>query len=190
VAKLVDTFLAKKNFAKYDLYFKKIKSGEIQVNDEIKQKMLADLTAIDFDKAEKANQSGNKVLAMKYYFSIYKNPEKREESKKIAAYNMAILYSDMGNVEGVYKWASLAVEMMTTVDIKKFEISLVQMVENLFAYGAPEMAAELNKKLYLKMCNEKLRKKIQFLRMLYFEGGIRKSSRRARHYRQWKEVRN
>lgn len=159
VAKLADVFLAKRDFAKYDFYFQKIKKGEIEVNNEIKQKMLIDLTAFDFEKAEKANQSGNKVLALKYYYSIYKNPEKREESKKIAAYNIAILYTEMGHVENIYKWASSALDLMSPSDVKHFETSLVQLGEKLFAFGAPEMAGEIDKKIYFKMCNGKFDKK-------------------------------
>ena len=45
------------------------KSGAIKVNDEIRQK-CCDLTAFDFEKLKKANQSGNKVLALNIIFII------------------------------------------------------------------------------------------------------------------------
>jgi len=153
VANLIDYHRKNKDYSNFERVFNRIKKKELFVSDEVRNRLKMDLTAVDFEKAERAHSSGDKIKALKYYFSIYKNPEKRQESRKISAYNIAVLYTELGRPEYIYKWGKSSIEMMESEDIKKFETSLFKMTETLFDLGYPNYSSELGSLLFAKLCN-------------------------------------
>jgi hypothetical protein len=75
---------------------------------------------------------GDKAGALKGYYAILASPESTDRARKNSAYNLAILYYELGDIENSYKWTSKALDMMSGEEVIKFEDSFITISSFLF----------------------------------------------------------
>ncbi len=155
LARVIDFHKKNNDRENIKIWVAKINSGEFNVTKKFATKLRLILLSIQFDKVEKFNSKGDKVAALKGYLAIYKEPTSSTEAKKNAAYNIAVLFHELGNVNETYGWARRSLDLMNNSDIYKFEDSFMAIATGLFNRRQFRRAAEINELTLEKICKKK-----------------------------------
>ncbi|MBC98159.1 MAG: hypothetical protein CME63_10440 [Halobacteriovoraceae bacterium] len=155
LARVIDHYKDKKDRPNISIWVGKINNGEFKVTKKFAKKLRLILLSMQFDKVEKFNTKGDKVAALRGYLEIYKEPTSSAEAKKNAAYNIAILFHELGNVNETYGWAKRSLELMTNADAYKFEDSYMAIASGLFNRRQFRRSAEINEMTLEKVCKKK-----------------------------------
>jgi hypothetical protein len=180
LAQIIDFHKASKNKKKIGEWVGRINQGEFKVSKKFAKKLRLILLSMQFDKVEKFNTKGDKVAALKGYLAIYKEPSSSKDARKNAAYNIAILFHELGNKEKTYGWTKRALSLMGSRDVKKFEDSFLLIATGLFNYREFRKSAEIYEITLEKLCKIRAKNKNVFFRnanIIYLaEGNTEKSS--------------
>jgi hypothetical protein len=122
------------------------------VSDKFKNKLQSVLLTVQVDKVEGASSTGDKKAALTGYYMIYQDPVSSEDAKKNAAYNIAVLFYELGDMVKTFEWANLAIKIMNKNDVLKFQDSFMNMAEEMFNYGEFRSAAILFSRIYNELC--------------------------------------
>ncbi len=155
LARVIDYHKNKKDRDNIAIWVAKINNGEFKVTKKFANKLRLILLSMQFDKVEKFNTKGDKVAALRGYLEIYKEPTSSEEAKKNAAYNIAVLFHELGNVNETYGWARRSLDLMNSSDIYKFEDSFMAIATGLFNRREFRKSAEINELTLEKVCKKK-----------------------------------
>ena len=118
---------------------------------------------MQFENVEKFNTKGEKKDALQGYIEIYKSDESTIDAKKNAAYNISVLFHELGNMELMFGWLNRAVSMMNPSEILKFSSSFLVMISDLNNQGRFKKAHRLYSSAFEKMCTKKNKLKNAFL---------------------------
>jgi tetratricopeptide (TPR) repeat protein len=142
---------------------KRIDAKEFKVSSEYSKKVKELMLGMQFEKVEEANSKGDKKGALKGYFQIYKAEDTTPDAKKMAAYNIAVLFYDTGDWKQMYNWADRALSMMNATDVSKFDKDFILFSTDLFQRRQFTESASLSEKSFDKMCStESVNKKVFF----------------------------
>jgi len=155
LARVIDFYKNKKDRENISVWVSKINNGEFKVTRKFAKKLRLILLSIQFDKVEKFNTKGDKVAALKGYLEIYKEPTSSAEAKRNAAYNIAVLFHELGNVNETYGWTKRSLDLMSSSDVYKFEDSFMAIATGLFNRRQFRRAAEINEVTLTKVCKKK-----------------------------------
>jgi tetratricopeptide (TPR) repeat protein len=164
LAQIMDHHRKLKNEKEIISWVRRINKGEFKVSRRYAKKVKLLLLTMQFDDIEKANNSGNKKVAMQGYFKIYKAVESSAEAKKNAAYNLATLFHQLADAERTYLWSKQALSMMKSNNVRRFESSFVTIATELFNRRRFSKAAKLNEILLQKLCIKRSRNKNNFFK--------------------------
>lgn len=162
LARVMDYHRERKDRTEIKKWVDRINSGDFRVSKKFARKLRLILLSIQFDKVEKFNTKGEKVAALRGYLDIYKEPSSSPDARKNAAYNIAILFHELGNKEKTYGWSKRALSLMDGSDVKKFEDSFLLMASGLFNYREFRKSAELYEITLEKICRIKSKNKNTF----------------------------
>lgn len=174
LARLMDSYREKDNRAQISKWVGKINQGEVKVTKAYASKLKLVLLSMQFDKVQKYSTSGNKVQALKGYSEIYNNPSSSSEAKKNAAYNIAILYHELGDKNKTYHWIMTALSKMSGKDVLKFDDSLLLIATGLFDYRETRKAANVYEMTFKKVCKLRSKNKVSLYKnasALYLSDG-------------------
>lgn len=164
LAKIMDHYREKKDRDGIKKWVDRINTGEFVVSKKFANQLRLILLSIQFDKVQKFNTKGEKVEALKGYLTIYKEPTSSEDARKNAAYNVAILFHELGNKEKTYGWAKRSLSMMNSNDVLQFEDSFLLMASGLFNYREFKKSADLYELVLDKVCSTAAKNKDTFFR--------------------------
>jgi hypothetical protein len=174
LARLMDSYRAKDNRVQISKWVGKINQGEVKVTKAYATKLKQVLLSMQFDKVQKYSTSGNKVQALKGYSEIYNNQSSTKEAKKNAAYNIAVLYHELGDKNKTYYWIMKALSRMNGKDVLKFDDSLLLIATGLFDYRETRKAANVYESTFKKVCKYKSKNKVSLYKnasALYLSDG-------------------
>lgn len=164
IAKIMDAYKAAGDKTSLIAWSKKIDSGKYKVSPELGKK-VKDLTlGLQFEKVEEASSKGDKKLALKGYFDIYKSPESTPEAKKMAAYNIAVLFYQTGDWKQMFNWADRSISMMTPQDVIRFEKDIITFSTDLFQRRQFTESAILSEKALDRTCTFDAKNKKTFFK--------------------------
>lgn len=155
LAKVMDYHKARKDRNEIKKWVDKINSGEFLVSQRFARQLRLILLSIQFDKVQKFNTEGEKVKALKGYITIYKEPTSSEDARKNAAYNIGILFHELGNKDKSYGWMKRALAMMDSKDVLRFEDSFLLVASGLFNFRDFKKSADLYELTLEKICKQK-----------------------------------
>ena len=164
LAKIMDHYRKENNKAGIQKWVKSIKAGEIKVSRKYLKRLQAILLTMQFEGVENFNTKGNKVEALKGYISIYNSDNSSKAAKRNAAYNIAVLYHELGRKRETFKWLKTAVSEMKAADLKKFESSILLISSGLFNQRLFSEAAYIFHTTMGKMCQTRSRNKTAFFK--------------------------
>lgn len=163
IAQVMDFYKSKSDNTNLLAWAKKIESGEARVSPEYGKKVKELTLGLQFAKVEEANVKGDKKSAIKGYFQIYKSKESSDEAKRMAAYNIAVLFYESGDAKQMYAWADKAMTMMNAPEVNKFEKDFIIFSTDLFQRRQFFESANLSEKALEKLClTDSKSKKIYF----------------------------
>lgn len=164
LAKIIDYYREKNNREGIAKWVNKINQGEFKVSQKVAKRLQLILLSLQFDKVESFNTKGEKVAALKGYLMIYKDPGSSEDARKNAAYNIGVLFHELGNKEKTHSWTLRALSLMDGSDVLKFEDSFLLIATGLFNYREFRKSAEIYELALEKVCSKKTKNKETFFK--------------------------
>ncbi len=162
LARIMEYYRKRKDKASIGAWVKRINDGKISVSKRYANKLRNLLLVMQFETVEKATSKGDKKRALVGYVSIYRNTESTKTAKKNAAYNIAVLFYELGDWDKMNKWALRALEHMNSKDIRKFQSTFLSFAVDLFNREKFNDAIEMNQKVFQKLCNQNSKNKRVF----------------------------
>jgi hypothetical protein len=132
IGRLVDLYKKKKMKNELFAFVKKLKSTNVRLTKKFVKRLNKIVLTTQFASVQKANSRGDKVYALKGYLTIYSDEESTPSAKRNAAYNIAVLFYELGNMDMMHKWMTRAVNDMNVSEVKSFSKSLSLMVNELY----------------------------------------------------------
>lgn len=153
VANIMEHFRKKNDIGSIKVWVDRIKSGEIQVSKKYATTLNQLITNYQFQKVEKAAAKGDKKAALREYYRLYVSDETNSDVKKNAAYNIATIFFEMGEVDNQQNWMKKAIEIMTPAEVSRFSQTFLLMTTELFYRQKLEAAANFNSSILKKICS-------------------------------------
>ena len=164
LARVMDHYKKKGDVAGMKKWVKRIDSGEFKVSKRYAKKVRMALLTMQFDGVEKANTKGEKKKALGLYVEIYKDPSSNKEAKKNAAYNIAILFHELGDNHRSFGWSKRALSHMNGKNVKRFQSSFLTIANDLYGSQMYLESGELYETVLNKTCKIRSNNKPVFLK--------------------------
>ncbi len=154
VARIMDYDRANKDNEAIKSWVGRINSGEFVVSKNYAAKLKALLLNMQFEGVEKASTKGDKLKALKGYASIYKDPRTSQDAKRNSAYNMAVLFHELGDPARTYRWGKQALSLMDNNEVLKFENTFMTFATDFFDRRRFDEASEFYELSLQKLCEK------------------------------------
>lgn len=164
LAQIMDFYKDKGDTKQVKRWVAKINKGEFRVSKKYIKKLKILLLTMQFEGVEKANSVGDKKLALRGYVEIYKDVKSSKDAKRNAAYNISILFHELGYAEKNYSWSERALSEMTGKEVRKFSGSFLTMAGDLFNRQYFTLSASLYKLVFHKLCRISFKDKAIFFK--------------------------
>ncbi len=164
LAKIMDYYKDKKDSAGIQKWVKRINNKEFVISSEYAKKLQILLVTMQFENVEQAHYSGDKKLALRGYLAIYKDKNSSEVARKNAAYNIAVLFHELGDTDRIFAWAQKSLSLMTADDVVKFEDSFLAFGAELFAKRRFKEALTIYETSFNLVCNKASKNKKLFFK--------------------------
>lgn len=162
LGKIIDYEKSKSNVPAMREWYAKIDKGQYTVNPKFKKNLKDSIAFLRFKGVEASSSKGDKVAALRGYIALYADKKSTNSERKVAAYQVAILFDMLGDTDQTYKWSMEALKYMTPADVKKFEKTFIVLATSIFNKRKFNEAISLNQKVYEKLCRTKSRNKVIF----------------------------
>jgi tetratricopeptide (TPR) repeat protein len=163
LARIMDYYKNKSDKNAIKKWVSRINSGEFVVSKKYAKKVRVLLLTMQFENVEKASSKGDKKRALKGYVEIYRDQDTDKAAKKNAAYNIAVLFHELGDFKRAYGWTKRALSHMKGSDVKKFQSSYLAIASDFFNRQKFNESAEVYELVFDKICKQRTsNKKIFF----------------------------
>jgi len=132
IGRLVDLYKKKKMKKELFAFVRKLKTTNVKLTGKFVKRLNKIVLTTQFESVQKANTKGDKVYALKGYLTIYSDVESTPSAKRNAAYNIAVLFYELGNMNMMHKWMTRSINEMTKGEVKSFSKSFSLMVNELY----------------------------------------------------------
>lgn len=153
IARLVDLYKKKKMKTELFDFVRKLKTTNVRMTRKFVNRLNKIVLMTQFESVQKANTKGDKVYALKGYLMIYSDAESTASAKRNAAYNIAVLFFELGNMDMMHKWMTRAINEMTISEVKNFSKSYSLMVNELYLRNRFNEGTIQSELLLNKLCN-------------------------------------
>ncbi len=168
IARLMDQYRKENNFEKVSSWINKVEGNEFKTSANYKIKVKELLTNMQMKSVQVALAKGEKVRALKGYHEVFDQPNSTEEAKKNSAYNIAVLYYELGNEAKTYDWALKSLSLMKPRDVKRFEDSFLTFSSFFFDKREFDISADLSLRTLGKLCRQRTKSKKIFFKNSVF----------------------
>lgn len=179
LARIMDHYKKAGNISMFRNYVSRVKSGEFKVTKKYANTLNKVMLTLQFENVENFTSKGDKVAALRGYVEIYNDVKSSKDAKKTSAYNIGILYHELGRPNETIMWLNRALRMMSNNEIKKYEKSLFSIVTELFNRRKFDDSARFSELLLDKTCKSRSKMKAKYFRnavvLRLANGEIRKS---------------
>ena len=166
LAKLIDYYKAKGDGKGLAKWVNQISIGEIKVTQKFYKNLKRLIYQVGFEKSDRFLKTGDKVLALKNYISLYNDNGSSRDVKEKSAYNIAVLYYEANRLSEMYRWSVIALKEMSPKAVKSYERFFLRVGSSLFNQRRFREGVTVYGKMYNRLCKLKLRKNIMVLKDL------------------------
>lgn len=167
IAKIMEVHQKNKNAPELRRWVQRIENGEFTVSPQYLAQTKLLLLTMQFENVEKLNTEGEKKAALRGYLEIYKNDLSTADAKKNAAYNIASLFYELGDVELTYQWTMRALNEMNQADIEKYADTFLTLGSFFYNRRRFDKAAQVYEKSFGALCRTKNSNK-----ELFYQNGL------------------
>lgn len=161
VASIMESYRKANNDRKVKEWIEKIDNKEYRVSSKYRNKLRVLLTNIQMKNVEVARNRGDKAKALQEYLVIFSSKDSTKSTKKNSAYNISVLYYELGDVNKVFEWANKTLGIMSVSEVRKFRASFVTFTSFLFEKMEFNKSAELSENTLNKLCLANAKEKEQ-----------------------------
>lgn len=155
LAKIMDYYKNKNNRSKVNEWIDRIDRKQFVVSRKYSKKLKQLQINMQFAKVEKATSNGDKKSALLGYIEIYEDIDSNAYAKKNAAYNIAVLFHELGAPKKTYLWAKKALARMNAKDSIAFKESFMVIGSELFNRRYFSEASDIYSSMFIKLCRTK-----------------------------------
>ncbi|MBY0516741.1 MAG: hypothetical protein K2P81_07530 [Bacteriovoracaceae bacterium] len=159
LAGLMEDARKKKDFERVKSFVGQINEGTYKVSKKYGDALRQLMTKIQIEDAQTALDKGDKLGALKNYIRVYNSADSTPRAKSNAAYNLAALYYEAGDLNESYQWSVVALKDMENKEAKQFAESFLTISTNLFLRQKFAQSADLSLRIVAKLCGEGLNAK-------------------------------
>lgn len=152
LAKIMEKYRKAKNYTEVKRLVSDIDSKKYKVSAKYDRSVRKLLTNIQMEHVQSQLKSGKKKEALIGYLDVYGREDSTKNAKKNSAYNLAVLYYELGDVVNAYKWSNISLDHMHGKEVFKFEDTYITIASFLFERLQFEASSELSMKTLLKEC--------------------------------------
>lgn len=160
LAKIMEHYRSKKDYASVKRYVNDINSGKYKVSAKYADALRSLMTKIQIEGVQQSLEKGDKASALTGYHQIYESSESTPKAKTNAAYNLSVLYYELGDSNQSYSWAVKALKDMEIQDVLKFSDSYLSIAAGLFLRQHFAHSSDLSYKVLAKLCKENSSNKV------------------------------
>ena len=152
VGKIMDHYRKSGDRQNFSVWVAKLRKGEYAVSKKFLARLRQLYLNMEFKKVEMAQAKGDKKTAMEGYLAIFKSESSSKDAKKNAAYNLAVLFRDIGHTEMTYKWTVGSLGLMGPADVKKYSPTFLSLANSLFDAQELSRAAKVHETILDRLC--------------------------------------
>lgn len=160
LAKVMEHYRQRKDYNAVRAYVTKINDGQFKVSKKYANALRSLMTKIQIEGVQQSLEKGEKGVALKGYHQIYESSESTANAKVNAAYNLAALYYELGDVNQSYNWGTRALQDMSVADVNKFSDSYLSMAAGLFLRQHFAQSADMSHRILVKLCKRNSSNKV------------------------------
>jgi tetratricopeptide (TPR) repeat protein len=187
IAQIMEYYRKRNNDAKIIEWITSIDNKKYRVSKKYRNRLRVLQTNIQMKNVEGVRNKGNKAAALEQYLEIFSNKNSTKTTKKNSAYNISVLFFELGDVQKVYEWSKKTIQMMSTAEVSKFTSSFVTFTSFLFEKMEFSKSAEISEILLTKICHQNKRQKQQLFTNAIFlriaEGSLAQTEQNLKRYK-------
>jgi tetratricopeptide (TPR) repeat protein len=168
IAKLMDYYRKNRKYDKVVYWINNVKNGTYKTTPKYRNKVKDLLTNMQMKDVESALAKGSKTYALKGYLRVYADTSSTPKARKNSAFNIAVLYFELGDAQESYNWSLKALELMKPKDVRKFGDSYLTLTSFLFNRRQFLASADLSVRALGKLCRVKTKTKDVFFKNAVF----------------------
>lgn len=161
IAQIMEFYRNRNDDEKVKLWISKIASSEYRVSSKYRNRLRILLTNIQMKEVESARKSGDKAKALEEYLVIFDSKDSTKSTKKNSAYNISVLYYELGDTQKVYEWANTTMRIMNSSEVAKFLPTFITFTSFLFEKMEHGKSAQLSEDILNKICFANAKEKEQ-----------------------------
>lgn len=142
----------------------RINNKEFVVTKKYADQLRLIVLTLQFDSVEKFSSKGDKKRALQGYVEIYRNKLSPPESRKNAAYNITILFHELGHHEMTKRWSENTLSLFERKDFEKFGPTFLAIGNDFLNAQQFDDAYAIYKKSFDTLCTSRDKNKRTFFR--------------------------
>jgi hypothetical protein len=152
IGKVIDVYRAKGNLAAVESWQKTVGEKNLKVSPKFAEKFNKIVLGTQFEKAEKAVETGDKKTALAEYSRIFADNKSTQDSKANAAYNIAIIYYEYGELDQIRYWTGQTLRNISDEQLKKLHPEISKIAMLLFNRRRLESSSSIYSQIFKKSC--------------------------------------
>lgn len=164
LGKIIDHYRSVNDKNSVFQWVSRINNKEFVVTKAYADKLRLIVLTMQFDSVEKYSSKGDKKKALQGYVEIYRNKLSPPESRKNAAYNITILFHELGHTDMTKRWSSNTLDLFDRGDMEKFNPTFLAIGNDFLNAQRFEDAYTIYSASLDKLCSSKDKNKRTFFR--------------------------
>lgn len=164
LGKIIDHYRSVNDKNSVFQWVSRINNKEFIVSKAYADKLRLIVLTLQFDSVEKFSSKGDKKRALEGYVEIYRNKLSPPESRKNAAYNITILFHELGHSDMTKRWSENTLELFSENDMEKFGPTFLAIGNDFLSAQRFDDAFRTYSEGFNKLCRSKDKNKKTFFR--------------------------
>jgi hypothetical protein len=152
VARILEDYRKQSNITQLLSWAERINKKEFIVSDLFEKNLHAGLAQLRLVKIQNSINVGNKKAALTGYLELFQYALTPVDAKKNAAYNLGLLYFELGWIKETLQWLMTAFSMQTDSEVLKFADTYSAVAMDLFYRRDLNTSSQFSLKLIERLC--------------------------------------
>lgn len=153
IGRVVDNYKKANNAQGVVNFSKELKQSSINLTQQFVKKLNNIILTTQMSGVETYRNKGDKLAALRGYVRLYSSKETSKEAKSNSAYNIAVLFYELGNSEFMYLWLNRAISEMSVSEVSKQSSSIKLIITDIFLRQNFERGIKITEVYLNKVCS-------------------------------------
>ena len=153
IGRVVDSYKKQSDSKGLLSFARELKTSNVNLSSRFMNKLNRIVLTTQMAGVEKSRNKGDKLNALRGYLKLYSDPETTTAAKSNSAYNIAVLFYELGNSEFMYLWLNRAISEMPLGDVNKHASSMKMIIVDIFLRQEFDRGIKLSEVFLDKICS-------------------------------------